>query len=56
MENEKKNLEEQKAPLKNNDHAFVQVGKDGHPVFSQAEEEKKDTATHPDGETTLDRR
>jgi hypothetical protein len=55
MENENK-LQEQEAPLKNNDNAFVQVGKDGKPVMPQNDEMK---STHPEddgGTTSLDRR
>lgn len=56
MANDKKILEEQEAPLKNNDHAFVQVGKDGHPVFPQPAADKKDETNRPDKDTSLDRR
>lgn len=40
-------LQEQTAPLKNTDHAFVQVGKDGEPVIPEhtrkpQQEEKQD--------------
>lgn len=35
-------LAEQKAPLKNTDHAFVQVGSDGEPVMPKQEQEEKD--------------
>lgn len=40
MEDKKKILEEQEAPLKNTDDAFVQVGHDGEPVIPEAEEKK----------------
>ncbi|HEV7331625.1 MAG TPA: hypothetical protein VGN63_11345 [Flavisolibacter sp.] len=56
MENDKKILEEQQAPLKNHDHAFVQVGKDGQPVIPQTSEKKEDELNSPDRDTTLDRR
>ncbi len=56
MENDKKILEEQEAPLKNSDHAFVQVGKDGHPVFPQTSEDKKDEARSQDIDTQRERR
>jgi hypothetical protein len=56
MEKDKKILEEQPAPLKNSDQAFVQVGRDGHPVFPQTGEEKKDETTRPERDTTLDKR
>lgn len=56
MENDKKILEEQQAPLKNSDHAFVQVGKDGHPVFPKTGQEKKEETKETDRDTTPDRR
>lgn len=33
-------LEEQHAPLKNTDHAFVQVGRDGEPVIPERSDDK----------------
>ena len=36
-------LVEQNAPLKNTDQAFVQVGKDGHPVFPENQGTSDDT-------------
>ena len=33
MDSNEKKLQEQQAPGKNTDHAFVQVGSDGHPVI-----------------------
>jgi hypothetical protein len=33
---------QQEAPVKNTDHAFVQVGKDGHPVIPQTANDKQD--------------
>ena len=42
--NQNKNLIEQDAPLKNGDHAFVQVGRDGGPVIPH----KSDNETGPD--------
>ena len=41
-DNRDTHLEEQHAPLKNTDHAFVQVGKDGEPVMPQREDAKDD--------------
>lgn len=32
MDTDKERFPQQEAPEKNTDHAFVQVGKDGHPV------------------------
>ena len=42
MENNNDKLQEQQAPLKNHDNAFVQVGKDGEPVIPQKDEKKDD--------------
>lgn len=42
MENKEEKFPEQKAPEKNTDHAFVQVGKDGHPVIPQTADENKE--------------
>lgn len=33
---------QQEAPIKNTDNAFVQVGKDGHPVIPKTADEKKE--------------
>jgi hypothetical protein len=58
MENNNKNndhkLQEQQAPLKNHDDAFVQVGKDGEPVFPQQDQTKEDRA-EDNRTTTLDK-
>lgn len=57
MEDKRKNdLQEQTAPLKNDDNAYVQVGKNGEPVFPEPAEKnsgKEDKEGHP---TTLDKR
>jgi hypothetical protein len=54
MENDNK-FPEQKAPEKNTDDAFVEVGQDGSPV--QPSTEKKKTADdNGDKITTLDKR
>ncbi|HET7896558.1 MAG TPA: hypothetical protein VFL47_02785 [Flavisolibacter sp.] len=53
MENKNPNrLQEQEAPLKNDDRAFVQVGKNGEPVFPEPanqpveqEDQQNDPAT-----------
>lgn len=37
----KSNLDEQEAPLKNTDHAFVQVNKDGSPGMPDANDRKE---------------
>lgn len=51
-------LEEQHAPLKNTDHAFVQVGRDGEPVIPQRSEEETthDDLRDPDRVTTIKHR
>ena len=51
MENNEKQLQEQKAPLKNHDDAFVQVGKNGEPVIPQGEEGEKEEAGKEDTAT-----
>ena len=45
MNTNDKKLQEQKAPEKNTDHAFVQVGSDGHPVIP-----KKDAGAETSGQ------
>jgi len=52
MSDKEKLFEEQQAPLKNTDHAFVQVGHNGEPVIP--EEEHKDRE-HETGERPSDR-
>lgn len=37
MEDKQKRFEEQEAPLKNTDHAYVQVSEDGSPRMPQQE-------------------
>lgn len=52
-------LEEQQAPLKNTDHAFVQVGRDGEPVIperSNEEGSKHDDLREGDRVTTIKHR
>lgn len=52
-------LEEQQAPLKNTDHAFVQVGRDGEPIIPQRssdEERQKDDLRDSDSVTTIKHR
>lgn len=52
MDKKEEQLIEQDAPLKNTDHAFVQVGKDGEPVIPQkhknAKQEEDAAHTTPD--------
>jgi len=56
MEKEQEKLQEQQAPLKNHDHAFVQVGKDGKPVIPQTDEQKHEQTKDDERTTTLDKR
>ena len=56
MDNNENKLQEQEAPLKNHDNAYVQVGKDGEPVFPQHDNSKQDEPQNDGNETTLDRR
>ena len=55
MENETK-LQEQQAPLKNSDNAFVQVGHNGEPVIPQTGEKKSDQPDHDKKTTTPEKR
>ncbi len=45
MNTEDNKFPQQDAPLKNTDHAFVQVGKDGHPVVPETANNKKEEET-----------
>ncbi len=56
MENNYKKLQEQKAPLKNNYDAFVQVGRDGEPVMPLNDENRNESSKEDDRTTTLDKR
>lgn len=56
MENNENKLQEQQAPLKNHDDAFVQVGKDGGPVIPQTTDKKEDSKEGEERITTLDKR
>jgi hypothetical protein len=49
-------LEEQKAPLKNTDHAFVRVNKDGSPELSPASEGRQRPKEKQDEQRTRRRR
>jgi hypothetical protein len=56
MENKNdRKLQEQHAPLKNSDTAFVQVGHNGEPVIPKEEERKPEQAQEERG-TTPDKR
>lgn len=48
MEKQENKLQEQQAPLKNSDRAFVQVGHGGEPVFPKEEVKKEDAAEQKD--------
>jgi hypothetical protein len=56
MENNENKLQEQQAPLKNSDNAFVQVGHNGEPVIPQTDEKKAEHPNKDDKTTTLDKR
>lgn len=56
MEQNEKQLQEQEAPLKNHDDAFVQVGKNGEPVVPQNTGDEKAQPGENDRITTLDKR
>lgn len=51
--NEKK-LQEQHAPLKNSDKAFVQVGHNGEPVIPKVEERKPEQPQEERGDAAAD--
>ena len=56
MERDENKLQEQEAPLKNTDNAFVQVNKDGSPLMPSSNEEKKEETKREENLTTLDNR
>jgi hypothetical protein len=56
MEKEKENLQEQEAPLKNTDNAYVKVGKDGAPEFPDKEKEKGKEEEKQESTTTIHKR
>lgn len=47
MKDEKIQLEEQQAPLKNTDKAFVQVSKDGSPSMPETDSENNPSREDP---------
>jgi len=56
MDTKDRTFEEQDHPLKNTDHAFVQVGKDGEPVIpKQTNEESKEKSSNKSS-TTIEHR
>jgi hypothetical protein len=57
MENKRENqFQEQEAPLKNTDKAFVQVSKDGSPHMPTGNEEKREENMKPERTTDMDKR
>lgn len=48
MEKQENKLQEQQAPRKNSDGAFVQVGHNGEPVIPKEEEKKDEVAEQRD--------
>lgn len=55
MENKEEKLQEQEAPLKNSDDAFVQVGHNGEPVIPKTDK-KSNEQSRVEKPTTLDKR
>jgi hypothetical protein len=57
MENKRENqFQEQDAPLKNTDNAFVKVSKDGSPHMPTEQEEHKEENMKPERTTDMDKR
>lgn len=57
MEKKPTRFEEQQAPIKNTDNAFVKVSKDGSPVIPDVSKDKSKKVRNRDGSpTTLDKR
>lgn len=55
MEKEETKFNEQQAPEKNTDNAFVQVGKDGQPVIPDHEKHSETKSTQPEAGSLKDR-
>ena len=56
MDNKNRTLDEQEAPEKNGDAAYVQVGADGKPVMPQVgEDDQPDDSKAPQEGTLADR-
>lgn len=53
MNKENQKLDEQEAPEKNGDQAFVQVGADGKPVMPDADTSEQTIDTNPPKQGTL---
>jgi hypothetical protein len=56
MDTKNQKFEEQDHPLKNTDHAFVQVGKDGEPVFPKQSPDDSKDENNRDSPTTIEHR
>jgi hypothetical protein len=56
MDTKNKTFEEQDHPLKNTDHAFVQVGKNGEPVFPKQTTDNPKDENKSDSPTTIEHR
>ena len=56
MDNKDKKFEEQDHPLKNTDHAFVQVGKDGAPVIPKQTSDDREEQSSDESSTTIEHR
>ena len=56
MDKEQTRLEEQLAPLKNTDNAFVKVNEDGTPVMPDVLKEPKQEEDNKEPSTTIDKR
>ena len=56
MDTKEKKFEEQDHPLKNTDQAFVQVGKDGEPVFPKQTNDNREEQSKSDRSTITEQR
>lgn len=56
MDHNEKTLQEQQAPQKNTDHAFVQVGKNGEPVIPETAGNDQRKEDKRDDKSSLDKR
>ena len=56
MERDENKLQEQEAPLKNTDNAFVQVNKDGTPLMPTSSNETEEGKRKDENPNTPDKR
>jgi hypothetical protein len=56
MNTNDKNFQEQDHPLKNTDHAFVQVGKSGEPVIPKETADQRNDEKEENNTTTIEHR